>query len=129
MTLYPLLGQGELLAHDGLGVPREVGVPERVVADLVASVDQVLELARGKGGLVEEAIRWIGTGQDVEGCGVAEFRMRALEGLEDADRTVGVDDPFASLRQEAKLPRRGVVEGEDHGCRAAWKRDRPLDEG
>src|SRR5688572_28152747 len=42
MALDPVLGRGDLLAHHGLRVAAERGVPERMVADLVAAARQVL---------------------------------------------------------------------------------------
>jgi hypothetical protein len=114
VTLDPVLGRGDLLAHHGLRVAAERGVPERMVADLVPSARQVLELAGGELGLVEEAVGPIGARQDVERRGVAELRVLALEGLENAHRAVRVQHPVAIALEIAKLARRGIVEREDH---------------
>ena len=119
MPLDPLLGRGDLLTHHALGILGEIGVPERVIADLVASAGQVLELARGQLLLVEEAVRRIGAGEHEEGRRVAELRMAPLEGLEDAHGAVGIHDPFPVLLDQLELARRGVVEGEDDGRGAA----------
>jgi hypothetical protein len=114
VALDPVLGRGDLLAHHGLRVAAERGVPERMVADLVAVARQVLELAGGELGLVEEPVGPIGAGQDVERCGVPEPRVLALEGLENAHRAVRVQHPVAIALEIAKLAGRGIVEGEDH---------------
>ena len=85
VPLDPRLRGRELVAHGGLRVAAELGVPERVVADLVALARQVLELAAGQVRLVEEIVRGLGARQHVERGGVAELGMLAREGLEDAD--------------------------------------------
>ena len=56
VLLYPLLGRGELLAHDLLGILGEVRVPQGVAADLETVAGQVLELAAGQLFLVEETV-------------------------------------------------------------------------
>src|SRR5262245_55279488 len=44
VALDPVLRGGNLLAHDGDGIAAERGVPEGVIADLVAVAREVLEL-------------------------------------------------------------------------------------
>src|SRR4029077_4843807 len=90
VSLHPYLRSGELVAHGGLRVAAELGVPERVVTDLVALARQVLELAAGEVRLVEEIVRSLRPRQHVEGRGVPEARMLAREGLEDADAARGI---------------------------------------
>src|SRR4029077_1806327 len=113
----------ELVAHGGLRIAAELGVPERVVADLVALARPGLELAAGQVRLVEEIVRSRGSRQHVEGRGVPEARVLAREGLEDADAARGIDHPLGALLDVPELPGRGVIEGEDDRAGARGQRD------
>ncbi len=94
-----------------------------MVADLVAPGSQVLELAPGQLFLVEEAVGRVGSRQNVEGRGVSELGVLALECLHDADRAIGVEHPLAVLLDELELARRGIVEGQNDGRSATTDAD------
>ena len=112
-----------------MGGIEKIGVPERVIADLVASAGQVLEVARGQLLLVEETVGRIGAGEHEEGRRVAELRVSSLEGLEDPHRAIRIHDPLSVLLDELELSRRGIIEGEDDGRRASGERDLAIEEG
>ena len=46
---------------------------------------------------------------------MAELRVGALEGLEDADGTVRIDQPLPVALDVPELAGGGVIEGQDHG--------------
>src|SRR5262249_58199580 len=58
-----------------------------------------------------------------EGGGMAELRMLALEGLQNAHRAVGIGHPLTVLLDQLELPGRGVIEGEDDRCRPSGNAD------
>ena len=128
VALDPLLRLGDLHAHDRLVVLAEVGVPERVVADLVAVAHEVLQLPALVLRLVEEAIGLAGAGQHVERGGATEVRLFAQERLEDSHRALRVDLQRAVGLDVAELPRRGVVEGEHDRRRPGRRHDAAVEQ-
>src|SRR5205807_942489 len=128
VALHPDLGVGELAADHRLVVLAQVGVPERVVAELVAMLDEPAELAGHVLGLVEEPVRRIGPRQDEERGGPTELRLLLDEVLQHADAGLGVDLELAVVLDVAELARRRVVEGQDDRRGAGRNGDPALDQ-
>ncbi len=122
--LNRLLGQGEL-ADDLLAVDlTQDGVPERVIAELVAPASQILELPLSQLGLSKQIVRWVGRREHAEHGGSAEVRMPLDERLEDPERgaRIHLELPVRAGGSLELAPVR-VVKGEHDRSLAGRNRD------